>query len=227
MDSTILAALRSPTLEQQSQICEHVFGCWPNQLDTATRSEYFEYLHGELQTLRYGLRAGVVREEALAIQSFQDLIEAMRLLRENLSQPLFRIRALMKDEWNKGSSQIIDQAISLTVRLLYMLNLQTEKFPQPIVSPEDLLWKDEEALQAVIARHFPVVSLDLTTREGRLHPYFTIANMHQSCSLKIRWTNHLEDHLRLDRRTNTLPIFPYRNCLVEILKRTQQQTLST
>ena len=69
-----------------------------------------------------------------------------------------------------------------------------------------------------IARQFPRSTLQISVRDGRIHPFFTIANMVGICGLKIEWTQSLQDHLRLDRRANVLRVFPYKHCLLRFIE---------
>ncbi|KAH9208022.1 hypothetical protein DL95DRAFT_270646, partial [Leptodontidium sp. 2 PMI_412] len=47
----------------------------------------------------------------------------------------------------------------------------------------------------------------------RLDPSFTVVNMIKICGLQVRWTESLEDHLRLDRRAKVLSIFSQKDFL--------------
>jgi hypothetical protein len=210
--------LRSPTPEQEGRICEHVFDSPFCELDETMRSEYIEYIHSEIATMRDGVSHGIVDGGSLAIATLEELEVIIQELRQSFSLPLRGIRDSLKQRLGLPPSSSPDQAIFLAMRLLYMLNVQTAKLRSLTPKTRVLPWDEETTLHEFVNGHFPKTDLDMTLREGRLHPYFTAVNMHRICNLKIQWTDSLEDHLRLDRRSCMLRVFPHKRCLLQMLK---------
>jgi hypothetical protein len=99
-----------------------------------------------------------------------------------------------------------------------MINVQTAKLRSLTPGTPVVPWHDGSCPATLIQAQFPAADLDITYREGRLHPYFTVANMIRICNLKIQWTDSLADHLRLDRRINTLRVFPHKRSLLQMLE---------
>ena len=109
------------------------------------------------------------------------------------------------------------------MRLLYMLNVQSPELRALTPGTRVLPWRDGLPLKKFVEQQFPKAVSEITPREGRLHPHFAAANLNQMCNLRIQWTDSLEDHLRLDRRTNALRVFPHKRCLLQMLRSGKDQ----
>lgn len=53
--------------------------------------------------------------------------------------------------------------------------------------------------------------------ETLIEPSFTVANLHKLCRIKVQWTANLKDHLKFDRSTTILYLFPHKICLISHL----------
>jgi len=96
-------------------------------------------------------------------------------------------------------------------------------------------WEDEHSLTEFVRKQFPVSSTTVNTKLGGLRelereqehdrrrrlisPAFTVAAMVRLCGLNLEWTDSLESHLRLDRLSKTLWVFPFKDFLVAHLGR--------
>lgn len=62
-----------------------------------------------------------------------------------------------------------------------------------------VVWEDAMYLDQLLSNLFFCYHTDLNSRSRRLSPHFTAAEMVKICGLKLKWTESLADHLRLDR----------------------------
>lgn len=95
-----------------------------------------------------------------------------------------------------------------------MLNVRDQELAIRTPQKPSIRWTEEQTLSGLIASQFPTSPADaLLVRGVRLDPSFTVVNMIKICGLQVRWTESLEDHLRLDRRAKVLSIFSQKDFL--------------
>ena len=75
-------------------------------------------------------------------------------------------------------------------------------------------WQNDCTLEDFVALQISPSNWSLEARESRLDPFFMAANMVRICGLKLKWTESVEDHLRLDRRAEVPWVYLYKNCFV-------------
>jgi hypothetical protein len=215
-----LASLLPLDLAQEDILCGYVFRSAAQHVDEKTRSEYLRYVEDELYAVRARIHAGNIKEASAALGKFDDLSAVMQVLQDHSSMPLCELRQHLRHHFQiKSTDKIsLDPAICLAARLLYMLNVQPLELQDTTSGTRALLWNDELSLCTFVACQFPSAKSHISPREGRLDPYFTAANLSRICKVRIEWTDSLEDHLRLERRTNSLRIFPHKRYLLQLLK---------
>ncbi|KAK5327538.1 hypothetical protein LTR93_002922 [Exophiala xenobiotica] len=142
-----------------------------------------------------------------------DILKVARLLQGDLTITKANLRAKLKRELPKAAAnpddRFLNRTIDITVRLWMMLNTREESFQTCGRGKKRpcLLWPDQEPFNNFVHGLFPTSDQELTPSAARLKPQFTVANMFYICSLKVKWTESLEDHLRLDRDSRTLWVF--------------------
>ncbi|MCJ1383216.1 hypothetical protein MMC17_006329 [Xylographa soralifera] len=191
---------RSPGPGAKSAIVQYFFDDDVTSRSLAQFDEYFRHYNREISILDLG-----THNDILSI--------AGTLSRERrLARPL--IRETLRSQYGDVPDITLNRSIDLTLRLLPMINVREACFKLQTLKSPSLQWDEVSTLEDFISRQFPVSKRQIFSRDGRLDPNFTVANMIRICGLKLEWTQSLEDHLRLNRRTKALRVFPYKCCLL-------------
>ncbi|KAK7995444.1 hypothetical protein PG990_014217 [Apiospora arundinis] len=177
---------------------------------------YYDYFDREMRNLAMG---DVIRPHpSNAVQSYHDVIHVHQTLSNNRRQPKHELRRLLREHYKQAEDTCIDSAMELTVRLWLMVNVRGQtplhRMPQKL----SVTWDHSESLEGLIMSLFQPSRQFLDSGRSRLVPLFTAWSMVRLCGLKIRWTESLEDHLRLDLRVKELWVFPYKGFLLKHLE---------
>ncbi len=176
---------------------------------------FLENYSRELRQLTIGVDPVLRPITCLATKTHDDIFYVCSVLSAKRSMPRHKIRECLKSRFPGplNDNLSIDRSIDLSVRLWLMLNVRDEELS--VVTPQTptLHWSDALSLEQFISAHFPLSVTELTMRESRLDPSFTVANLVRICGLQIQWTASLEDHLRLDRRRKILSVFSFKDFL--------------
>lgn len=111
------------------------------------------------------------------------------------------------------------RAVTLRVAFLVQSIDDEQTVTSNYIRPQ---WQNDERLAQFLIRCFPQSDWSPQGREAliRLNTTFTAPFMMSVCGLKIEFTGILSDHLRMSQvgRYKVLRIFPYKSCLVGMLK---------
>lgn len=210
---SLLAPLQDDT---KNTVVENLFGRIESKRGANGFAKFLENYSRELRQLSMGVDHVSRATSGLAAKTHEDIFHICSTLTAGKSMPRREIRKLLSLRFRRPQEDdlSIDRLIDLTLRLWLMLNVRGDELS--ILTPQTpaLHWDDGFSLEQFISMQFPQSTTELTIRESRLDPSFTAANMVRICSLHIKWTASLEDHLRLDRRRKILSVFPFKDFLV-------------
>lgn len=138
------------------------------------------------------------------IRTHAELLSFVQLLKQNPQTP----RADLKTLWQKHRSQVtnekldIDGALHLAVRLMFMTAcrlpaefniVHTGQIFKPI-------WKDQDSLTQFVESIFPQYDLNLANGAELIRTEkFSARYLKEYADVQLAWTNHLPDHLILQR----------------------------
>jgi hypothetical protein len=214
-----------PGMQAKIEIGRCFFGESFQAKDLMTFQAYFRYYDSELAMLHFGSSPLSRQSTGLAAKTHEDILYIGTTLQHSGGESRPAIRRSIRNRFRHAEDTALNRSIDLTMRLWLSLNVREEAFRLQSPQTPALEWDDTSTLQDFLSSFFPVAQWHFQAREGRLHPYFTVANMIQICRLKLEWTDSLEDHLRLDRRQKVLRVYPYKCCLIAHLARTKGEVL--
>jgi hypothetical protein len=187
--------------------------------------QYLEYYEGQIRGIQ--LEEGAIElrpawEVKVRVLRFhEDVLEVMRLLQQHKENDKKTIRHRLSQMKNETDERALNWAIDTTLRLTFAINTRHSSLAYVGLKRQALQWPDEQKLQSFLSACFPSPKWPLEVRESRPDPHFTVPFMVSVCSLRLRWTDSLEDHLRLDRGTNELWLFPHKQFIQGLLKNTE------
>ena len=190
---------------------------------SACNPGFSEYLDAELRRFRLAAQL-MVRSQHLANGSnngkriFEDLPIIVTVLKHEHALTREQLRLKLKDRIQINGESYLDLSMDFAACLLTMLNIRDVRFKLQTPQTPSIQWEDGTTLETLVAGQFPVAPWSVSSRQGRLHPAFTIANMTRICGLRILWTHCLADHLRLDQGSRVLKVFPYKQSLLDHLE---------
>lgn len=208
--------------EAKAKVLAVCFGDAPDSTRTPPRRTFRKFMDHyilEPKYLTFACRPGSYPISSLSGITHEDLCEVITILSQSKSQT--RLQILQDGTyggfWRSQSVGDKDRILDLAVRMWLMLNVQDiglNTIIHPLWGPDNLAWDDPESLIDLITSAFPRSEIELNFRESRLDPGFTAQYLVDICGLDIRWTKSLHNHLRLDRRSKVLLIFPYTDFLL-------------
>lgn len=186
--------------------------------DTARQSvwdSYFAHYNRELSRMQSGISCIQPIPIGLAVKSHEDVIYIVQFLLEQRHTTKSDLKERLSIRFPGANEFAIDRSVDLVVRLWLMLNVRN--VDEPVRTPHKVAihWDNDQSLLDIIHTQFHASSSVLDSTKSRLHPSFTIATMVQVCGLKVKWTDSLEDHLRLDPRKKEIWIFPGKDLLMK------------
>lgn len=170
-------------------------------------TEFFQSYSAKLRQLRIGAISDSWEINKLAAQSHDDVLRICRLLADKKHLKRAEIRNILYASFSQAEEKAVDMSIDLAIRLWLMINVRDDELSVNEPSKSSAQWADQETLQDLTYRLFPVPKTNLTIKEARLGPTFNAAYLSDICGLEFYWTDNLQDHLLLHRRTRTLHIF--------------------
>ena len=206
------------------EISRKFFGKEVQQANGSSLRTYFEYYSEELELLQFGASSLAWQSAELAATTHEDVLYIVNILDDLKVADKSHIRSKLRVRFTTSSDLGIDRALDLAVRLWLMLNVRESQYYSLRHPTPCLQWEDKKSLQTCMLDWFPRSRWKLNSRESRIDPYFTAANMVEICGLQIYWTTSLQEHLRLDRRQKTLQIFPYRDVLQAFLTKNRRSS---
>ena len=211
-----------PSKQLQTEI-SHTF--WPSthggtsQPDEISQPAYFQYFRSELEAWR-------LSGSPVALETYRDLLELVKLLRVNRHERrdspsilgFFQqssSNALTAHAANTHPTQhesvSMRNAIDLAIRLWLMLNVVSEKtalFP----ARSSLVWTDAQSLNMFIEKYFTSGNATIG-RTSDLAISFNAHDLKYIGGFDIVWTDHLADHLYLNEDLGTVSLFHHASVL--------------
>lgn len=210
-----------PEIQARIEIGRCFFGDQFQAKDLKAFKAYFRYYDSEIEMLQFGSSPLSRQSTELAAKTHGDILFIARTLQQSEAKTRPAVRHSLQTRFQDTTDIALNRSIDLTIRLWLSINVREKTFRALKPQTPALEWNDASTLRDFLWGLFPRAKWDLQAREGRLHPYFTVANMIKICGLRLDWTDSLEDHLRLDRRHKILRIFRYKCCLTAHLARTE------
>jgi hypothetical protein len=153
-----------------------------------------------------------------ATQDWDGLLSIVASLRANRTVAKRAIIRDIKKVYLNTSDAAITRSIDLAARLWVGMNICSKSLSVGPRNPRDwrIEWQDDQSLNQIIADQFPqrqkkTAFIDITFDDS-----FTAANLKNICRLRIRWTDNLRDHLKLEgpRGQRCLSIYRHKLYLV-------------
>lgn len=212
-----------PPKRLQADLCLDVFGL--DQLEEHERlSEFaifFENYSRKLDQLSIpSINNGSRKIDCFAAKSHRDISQIYKLLSTNQDSKRVTIRNLLRNQhpFSCNDNAAIDMSMDLAVRLWLSVNVHHDSWNIHEIRRSPIRWEDDLSLNGFLAGLFPRSETILSAKEARLSPSFTAAYLVKTCGLKIDWTDHLQDHLKLDHESQTLQVFADQAFLYSHLK---------
>jgi len=150
----------------------------------------------------------------VSVRTHRDILKISEILNRNLdlSRTEVREKACSQVFPNKGADQdeSLNASINLTVRLLLMVSVGN--IPNGFSGYRPLQW-DQGTLRQFLADQLPPRSAPLQERV-RLEKVFTARNIERIAGIRLRWTDNLADHLRLEDDERVVNIFHHASFLI-------------
>ena len=179
-------------------------------VDVGKFNNYFAFYEHELSTLSLGQWSQLCPSSQIAVATHSDLLRALGVVQANANSAKKMIRRELCSEFAPAAEERVDRTLDLILRLWLMINVRDKTKSLQTLRTPVVVWGDDWNLYQLLKETFPVSESVLAARESRLHPSFTVVFMIEVCGVRLEWTDCLADHLRLDRRTRVLRIFPYK-----------------
>jgi len=211
----------TPNSVSKTLILATFFGAAGISPDTVHHPSYFYYYEREIKRLRIGILHSTQPIANLAAKTHQDIAEICILIKERKSLPRVHILERLRTKFPNEHDLAISRSIDLTARLWLMLNIRDDELGVRTPHKTSIHWRDSLSLEEILQQEFPESPPEPWKRQTRLSPLFTAANMVRVCSLNIKWTETLGDHLRLDMRGKILWVFPHKAFLLAHLHSSQ------
>ena len=218
-DSGLTCRQASPGMQARIEIGRCFFGDSFQAKDLRAFEAYFRYYESEIAMLQFGSSPLSRQSTNLAAKTHGDILYIARILQQCGSETRSAVRRSLQTRFPDAKDIALNRSIDLTIRLWLSINVREDAFRALSPQTPALGWDDVSTLQDFLLGLFPRAQWHLLARDGRLHPYFTVANMIKICGLRLEWTDSLEDHLRLDRRHKILRVFRHKCCLTAHLTR--------
>ncbi|KAL4804633.1 hypothetical protein BDV18DRAFT_142286 [Aspergillus unguis] len=198
-----------------SSKCRILHAFWPHlQLSPSAFTEadyagYFCFIGTALQ----GLSSA---KDDFAAQDFERLCGIIRVLRVNPNWNQKGMIVNLRRSYLDTSDIAICRSIQLAVGLWLCLDVDSPGVRMKgHLRPQEgrVYWGFDELLDQMIAAHFPEpVSKPIVSIEYQIDKSFTLANLTSIRGLRVRWTDNLRDHLRLEgqKGQRILLIFQHR-----------------
>ncbi|GIC93617.1 uncharacterized protein Aud_010105 [Aspergillus udagawae] len=197
--------------------------------DLPAYKNYLELFQKEINRLKNDSRGTTSpdrnrrNKRDFAAKDYKDILTMMGVLaNSNLNcraQVREKLRKTGFEDYDDGP---LDSSIDMTLRLWLMLNVRS-KDTTIKADTVALQWNDDDTLSQFIVHHFPRAGEPMTSNTlHRVDADFNASSLQLYRNVRIKWTQSLEDHLRLKYRRKTkeveLRVFPFKRILVDYLK---------
>ena len=129
-------------------------------------------------------------------------------------RPLLR-ESLSKTQFENQADERINASIDLVLRLWLTMNIKRRGVTAVM---RDNPWNDESDLSTFIRAQFPGPEVGRNIN-APLVGTLTAVDLERTSGIQIKWTNHLEDHLLLDRVKRKMNVYPLDRVLQDHMMR--------
>lgn len=181
-------------------LCSFINALWPQDGLPSHFSEniaeqfeaYFAYLRRECD------RCDPNRHAA---RTFQDLIQILDIVKANIHVSKAALCQKVRSKHSnflEAEDHQIAASIDLSVRLCFMVNIR-DGMPSQAFSLQTVLhWPHDASLMSVMETWQGRLSTQTHTIDSK---YPTIPDLEKIAAIKVRWTDNMLDHLRLNNQT--------------------------
>lgn len=191
---------------------------WPGSANSLSEFVlYFRYFQWSIGVL---LWPNIALERVnFVVQNYGDLATVVHCINNHRDEARGAIATKLRDYFPGATEDRVLRSMDLAIRLWMTLHIRSNDLPVgPLLSDVTFLdWGKEQSLSDLVSSAFPRCKTDLDLRtagEARIDPAFTIMNLRKICRVRVDWTSNLKDHLRFDRSTRNLYIYPHKICLL-------------
>lgn len=145
----------------------------------------------------------------LAFGTLGHTLDLVGVLRDSRSRPLQEIFQNIDDNAMRRSYE-------LAVRVWLGINVNSSAIAVGPIAPDERPheWPMNTSLEAVIKKNiFRECSGNVTKEYVKVEGAFTAAYLVKVCGMKLSWTDHLTDHLRVDAKGQLLTVYRHKICL--------------
>lgn len=206
---TIFTKLRG---DVRTKLAKELFEVRDNKsLDAADLLAYFQYYEEEIRLLRIGASENNWMAAHLAVQSHEDILEIICMLKNNTDQNKEDVRENLQLQHGWIDPLSVDRSIDLCLRLWLMLNINDIQFQSLRPLDTCLTWNCGTNLESFVKHVFDGERsrYGLSFQEAAFDEGFTVATMMNIRDLRIHWTSNMFDHLALNRRKRILSVFAF------------------
>lgn len=186
------------------------FGSGALSLVSNQSESYFAYCGREIARISIGQRRSPTQDSERTSQLQSKIVQTWKTICARRTEPKRGIVHHLRSQFHDENDTSISDYVDLTIRLWLMLNVRSTNTLVRVPPKRSICWDMGASLEDVIKTQFTMPGLAVHASRRRIDPAFTAVNMVRLCGLRLRWTDSLEDHLRLDRRSKELHIFGYK-----------------
>ena len=192
---------------------------WPRSKSSLPEySSYFRYFQWTVSILTWP--QGVFDRHQFAAQTYADLTTIVRSMKLNADHSRVSIASELRQDFPNCSRAQILRSMDLTIRLWLTVYMRSDDCPVgPALSDiTQTSWPDGVSLRRLLQGIFEPNLLQARVHHARIDPSFTVKKLRKLCRVNVQWTANLMDHLKYDRATSTLYLFPHKSCLMSHLE---------
>jgi hypothetical protein len=175
---------------------------------------WFDFLSSTLRDLR-------PHASNFATQDWEGLLSIVTILTTSRNLEKSTVVSRVKEGYRNVEDDAIECSVELAVRLWLGINVRSRSLSVGLWHTRDsqVDWKDDESLDTMVARQFPKCTVRYPLREASFDDSFTAASLKNICRFRIRWTDNIIDHLKLEgpRGNRYLSIYRHKVCLLNAL----------
>ena len=176
---------------------------------------FFDFLGRTLQNLS-------PHASKFAAQEWEGLFSIVTSLNTNRAMPRKEITEDIKKGFLNIGEPAISRSVELALRLWLGVNVCSKGSSVGPRNPRDgrTDWRDDQSLDEMIMGLFQPDPIEAISPSIGFDESFTVVNIKNICRLRVRWTDNLSDHLRLEgpRGQRCLSIYRHKLGLVNHMK---------
>ncbi|KAF2023646.1 hypothetical protein EK21DRAFT_80376, partial [Setomelanomma holmii] len=188
----------------------------------STHSGYLDFLACELERVQHH---GVL----FAAQDFAGTFAIIQTIRDGRDKPLSDILHQLSLHFLNFDPPTIRRSLELSLRLWLTISIPSSDIHVgPVFAGErSIEWDANISLDTLLRPYFiSYERLDTPTSHIKIDPAFTVAYLVNTCGLRLRWTDNIAEHLKLDLGRVSLTVYRHKICLIYHLNDQQSFPIS-